>query len=345
MSPPRATRLVVMIPCLDEAETLPATLAELPRSVPGIDEVRVLVIDDGSTDGTAEVARAGGADWVVRHRRNLGLARAFATGLREALARGADYVVLTDGDSQYPGAELPAVVAPLLAGDADIAVGDRRPGTLGHFSPIKRRLQLLGSRVVGWLAGFPVPDAASGFRAFTRDAALRLRVHTGFSASLETLVQAGRAGLSVAWVPIAVRPTPRPSRLHRGSFHYVRRQTLTLARALAVYEPLKTFGCLGLPFFLAGLALELRFLVIYLAGAGGVGRYIHSVTVGGFLITLAVLIWALGLLADGLLANRRTIEDALLRLETLERTAIGAGAAAEPEPAAAAPAGTAHLSG
>ncbi|MEM7480139.1 MAG: glycosyltransferase family 2 protein [Acidobacteriota bacterium] len=313
------SRLVVFISCLNEAETLPATLEEIPRQIPGLDEVVVVVVDDGSTDETAELARRHGADHVVRHRRNLGVARAFQTGLQTALDLGADYLVNTDGDGQYPGDRIGDLVAPLLRGEADVVLGDRGPGKVAHFSPVKRWLQRLGSHVVSRFAGTPIPDAASGFRAFTREAALRLKVFTEFSYSQETLIQAGHQGLALAFIPVTTRRTDRPSRLHKGNLHYVFRQLLTIGRALAYYAPIRTFGCLALPFFLGGFVLELRFAVLYLTGQGGIGRYIHSVTLGGFLLTIGCLIAALGLIGDGLQANRRLAQDALLRLERLER--------------------------
>jgi hypothetical protein len=208
---------------------------------------------------------------------------------------------------------------------------------VAHFSPLKRRLQTLGSWVVSRFARCAIPDAACGFRAFSRAAAMRLQVFTGFSYSMETLIQAGRQGMALAFVPIATNPTPRPSRLHRSSLHYIVRQAVSIARVFAYYEPLKTFGLLGLPFIAAGLFLEGRFLWFYLSGQGGVARYIQSVTIGGFLITLGFLLGALGLLADGLRANRRLHEDVLVRLQELDERLNGRGAAAprpSPEDAA-----------
>jgi len=332
------TRLIIQIPCLNEAESLPATLAELPRQIPGVDEVVVLVIDDGSVDDTAEVALRSGADHVVRHKTRQGVARAFVTGLRAALDLGADLVVNTDADNQYPGRYIPALVEPLLRGEADMVVGDRNPGELTHFSPLKRRLQRLGSWTVSRFARCVIPDAASGFRAFTREAATRLQVYTGFSYTLETLIQAGRQGMAVTSVPLEANDTPRPSRLHRNNLHYVVSQALSIARAFAYYEPLKTFGLLGLPFVGAGLFLELRFLWFFLSGQGGVARYIQSVTIGGFLITVGFMLWALGLIGDGLLANRRLSEDVLVRLQQLEeRLPPAPDRAASPAPPPADP--------
>jgi glycosyltransferase involved in cell wall biosynthesis len=318
------TTLVIQVPCFNEADTLPAVLADLPSQLPGVDRIVVLVVDDGSTDNTAEVARRAGAQ-LVRHKRRLGLARTFQSALRASLALGADLVVTTDGDHQYPGRFIAPLVAPLLAGEADLVIGDRRPDRLAHFSRPKQWLQGAGSWAISRLAKLDVPDAASGFRGLTREVARRLQVYTDFSHSLETLIQAGRQGMSVVSIPIEVNPPTRPSRLHRGSLHYTLRQIVSIARAFAIYEPVRTFGLLGLPFLLVGLGLEVRFAVLTLLGLGGVARYVQSVTIGASLAIVGFLLWVLGLLADGLLANRRLSEDLLVRTQQLADRLDAAG--------------------
>lgn len=304
-------RLVIQIPCFDEAENLAAVLQAVPRQIDGVDQVLVVVVDDGSSDGTAEVAARHGADLVFRHPRNRGYLSAFDTGLRAGLALGADIIVNTDGDHQYPGHHIAALIAPVLHGQADLAVGDRQPGINPHFSWLKRRLQQLGSWTVGRLAGIPVADAASGFRAYGRTAALRLYTFTDFSHTAESLIRYGQMGMTVAFVPIDTHATPRPSRLQRNMWHYVYRQAATLLRAHAFYRPLKTFLLLGAPFLGAGLVLALRFAYLYVSGQGGVARYIHSVTISGSLLLTGLLLWALGLLGDALMSNRRLAEESL----------------------------------
>ena len=224
-------KLIVQIPCFNEAATLPQTLTHLPRRIPGIDVIEILVIDDGSRDGTAEIARASGVHHVVRFPRNLGLAAAFTAGLSESIRQGADIIVNTDADNQYDAKDIPRLIEPLLAGRADIVVGDRQVGKLEGFSWLKQRLQVLGSWVIGRASALHTPDATSGFRAMTRNAALRTFVSTGYSYTLETLIQAGASRMTVEFVPISVNPQTRPSRLMRSIPHYIRKSTITILRA------------------------------------------------------------------------------------------------------------------
>ncbi len=313
-------RLIVQIPCLNESGTLPTTLAAIPRQIPGVADVRVLIIDDGSTDGTADVARAHGAELIVRHPQRRGLAAAFETGLQAALAAGADLIVNTDGDNQYPGEAIPGLVAPILDGRADLVVGDRKPGYNPEFSWSKRLLQRVGSWVVAQAAGTPVPDATSGFRAYTRDAALRLQLFTRYTYTLETLIQASKKGLRVAHVEVSVNPVTRPSRLMRSQWEYVKRSAATIMRIYAIYEPLRTFGLMSLPFILVGLALLGRFGVLYALGYlnEGSARLVQSVLIGGTSLIIGILILIFGVLADLMAANRRLTEEALYRLKRLE---------------------------
>ena len=266
-------KLIIQIPCYNEAATLPLALADLPRAVPGIDCLETLVIDDGSDDDTAAVAAAHGVSHIVRHPQNLGLARAFQTGLDACLRLGADVIVHTDADNQYPGRFIADLVAPVLAGQADMVIGDRQVATIDHFSPLKKRMLALGSWMVRNVSGTEVPDAVSGFRAYSREAALRFTILTRYSYTLETIIQAGKLGLGVVSVPVTTNPPTRPSRLQRSMWHFIKAQAGTILRLYAFYEPLRTFSYIAAPFLLLGAALWARFFVnAFLLGQSGVGR-------------------------------------------------------------------------
>lgn len=312
------TKLIIQIPCWNEAKTLPSVLAELPTDIPGIDCIETVVIDDGSTDGTAAVAEELGATYVVRHHGHKGLARAFQTGLDTCLRSGADIIVNTDGDNQYPGRHIPSLVAPVLRREADLVIGDRQVATVEHFSPVKKQLQSWGSRVVRAASGTPVPDAASGFRAYSREAALRLNVLTDYTYTLETIIQAGKKGLAVMSVPITTNAVRRDSRLIHSNWHYVKQQAATVLRLYAFYEPLRTFLYLSSPFFFVGLFLLGRFAYHYLIGERGIGRYLQSLFIGGTAMVIGVLIVILGILADLSAANRRLIEETSYQLKRRE---------------------------
>src|SRR3982751_1774765 len=259
-------KLIIQIPCLNEAQTLPATLADLPKSIPGIDVVEVLVIDDGSRDGTADVARACGVDHIVRLRRNKGLAAAFQAGIDACLKQGADFIVNTDADNQYAGHEIPKLLTPLLRGEADICIGDRNIAALRHMSWRKRQLQALGSWVVRQVSNTSVPDTTSGFRAYTREAALRMTIVSEFSYTLESIIQAGKKRMAIAHVPVSVNPRTRESRLFGSIFSYIKRSGATIVRIYAMYEPLKVFTYFGLLISLAGTIGLGRFFYYYLQG-------------------------------------------------------------------------------
>jgi glycosyltransferase involved in cell wall biosynthesis len=306
--------LVIQIPCYNEAETLGETIADLPRALPGISEVIILVMDDGSTDDTVQVALKSGADYVVRHRHNRGLAQAFMTGLNTSLALGADIIVNTDADHQYPGRYVVELVAPALANTADLVIGDRQPGSNVHFSPVKRLLENLGSWAIRILSQTTAPDAASGFRAYSRYAALRLQVHNNYSYTLETLIQAGKERMAIAHVPIQTNPSLRPSRLHKGNLSFIWRQGGTIIRSYVLYQPLQSFLLLGIPFVLVGALLIGRFLFFYFSGGSGVARYIQSVSIGGTLLIFGMVMVFLGLLGDALRANRQMMQEILVRL-------------------------------
>ncbi len=312
-------KLVVQIPCLNEAQTLPLVLRDIPRHIPGV-EMLVLVVDDGSTDGTAEVARQLGVEHVVRHPFRRGLAAAFQTGVDAALSLGADIIVNTDGDNQYPQTRIPDLIAPIVRGEADIVIGDRQTATIAHFSPLKRWLQAVGSWVVRLASGTDVPDATSGFRAYSREAALRLNLFTRYTYTLETIIQAGKKGLRVAHVPITTNPQTRPSRLLRSNWDYIKRSAATIVRLYAVYEPLRTFAWLSLPFLLVGIALIGRYIFFYFTDQAGVGRYVQSVVLGGTALSVGFFVFVFGVLADLVATNRVLMEDVLYRVRRGELT-------------------------
>jgi glycosyltransferase involved in cell wall biosynthesis len=314
----RVKKLIIQIPCLNEAQTLPPTLADLPRSVPGIDVIETLVVDDGSRDGTADVARACGVDHVVRLTRNKGLAAAFMAGIDASLKKGADFIVNTDADNQYAAGEIPRLLAPLLAGDADIVIGDRNIAEVEHMSWRKRQLQRLGSWVVRQVSSTSVPDTTSGFRAYTREAALRMTIVSDFSYTLESIIQAGKKRMAIAHVAVATNPRTRESRLFDNVFSYVKRSAATIVRIYAMYEPLKVFTYIGLTVFGVGFLLGLRFVYLYLTDYTGQGRYVQSLILSAVLLIVGFQVLLIGLLADVISANRKLLEDLVYRVRSLE---------------------------
>jgi len=302
----RLRSCAILVPALNEAEDLPATLESLPRELAGISSVAIIVVDDGSTDGTAEVAQRHGADVVVRHGVNRGLARAWSTGVAEALRIGADVIVHTDADGQYDARDIPALVAPILAGRADLVVGARPVADLEHFSGAKRLFQRLGSWAVRIASGTQVPDAPSGFRAMNAHAARQLTVTNGFTYTLETLIQAGRSGLRVTHVPVRVTGPTRPSRLMASWPRYVWRSAFTILRLAVVYRPFRFFASVGAVLLLIGSGLIGRFLINFLAGQGQ--GNVQSLIIAGMLVTLSVQAFMTAFLADAISANRRVTE-------------------------------------
>jgi len=300
-------KLVIQIPCYNEAEQLPATLADLPRSVEGFDSVEWMVIDDGSTDGTAEIARAHGVDHVHRLPKNQGLARAFMAGIETALRRGADVIVNTDADNQYDATNIPDLTRPILAGEAQMVIGARPISEIEHFSPIKRRLQRLGSWAVRKASGVDIPDAPSGFRAMHREAAVRLYVFNRYTYTLETIIQAGYLSIPVVAVPVRVNPPTRDSRLIKSIRAYVMRSAFTIIRIAILYRPFRFFGLAALVLLVPGMAAFLRFLFFYLTGDGA--GHIQSLVIGAGLNAMAAILFMGGVLADLIAANRVLLAD------------------------------------
>lgn len=307
-------KLIIQIPCFNEEATLPATLADLPRDIAGIDVIEVLIIDDGSTDRTLEVARAHGVDHIIRNKRNVGLARSFQRGLDACLDAGADLIVNTDGDNQYVGADIVLLVAPILAGEADIVIGDRRPAHNPEFSALKRKLQGVGSGVVATLAGVTVPDSVSGFRALSKDAARQLNIVSGFSYTTEMVIQAGKRGIAITSVPIRTNPSTRESRLFKSMPGFIGRSAATMIRTYAMYKPLRVFFFAGLALTLIGAWPLLRFLWFYAQGEGA--GHIQSLVIGGALLTMGSVSFMIALIADLMAVNRQLLERILHRLNT-----------------------------
>ncbi len=310
------TKLIVQIPCFNEVEDLPATLAAIPRVIAGIDTIEILVIDDGSHDRTSEVARIWGVHHIVRHRRNQGLAAAFRSGLKTALAAGADIIVNTDADGQYEGADIALLVAPIVAQQADIVIGDRGVANNAHFGPIKRLLQRLGSGVVRQLSRTDISDAVSGFRAISRSAAQQINITTDFSYTTDMLIQAGRKRLAIVSVPIRTHETLRPSRLFSSIPRFITNTGITIARAYTTYNPLRVFVGGGALIALIGLMPILRFMWFWATGNGD--GHIQSLVIGGSLLILGAITAIMGVLADLIAANRKLIEMSLVETRRLQ---------------------------
>lgn len=300
-------KLIIQIPCLNEEGTLPIVLADLPKELPGIDKIEVLVVNDGSTDRTVEVAWAHGVDHVVGFPQTKGLARGFMLGIESCLERGADIIVNTDADNQYNGADIARLVAPIIEGTADVVIGARPISTVKHFSLAKKMLQIMGSAVVKLVSGTQVQDAPSGFRAFSRDAALRLNVFSKYTYTLETIIQAGQKNMTVVSVPIRVNDDLRPSRLVRSIASYVRRSITTIIRMFVVYRPFRFFMILGGVVFAGGFAVGARFVYWYLHGRGG--GMIQSLILAAVLLMMGFHTMLLGFVADLLAVNRKLLEE------------------------------------
>lgn len=314
-------KLIIQIPCFNEAETLGIALSALPRQVPGFDTVEWLIIDDGSTDDTVKVALEHGVDHVVRHTRNQGLARGFMNGLQACLERGADVIVNTDADNQYQADDIPLLTAPIVAGKADIVVGARPIEAIEHFSPIKKLLQRLGSWVVRVASKTSIPDAPSGFRAMSRSAAQRLTVFSDYTYTLETIIQAGQKNMAITSVPIRVNGDLRPSRLVKSISSYIRRSIVTIIRVFVIYRPFRFFGSIGLVLFSAGFLIALRFLYKWLMSDYGYDGHIQSLILASSLMIIGFQTILIAFVADLLSANRKLMEEVrTLALESRDRS-------------------------
>jgi glycosyltransferase involved in cell wall biosynthesis len=310
------TKLIIQIPCLNEAATLPATLRDLPTAIPGIDVIEILVIDDGSRDDTMHVALAHGVHHVVRFRRNKGLAAAFMAGIDAAVKLGADFIVNTDADNQYSAADIPKLLAPLIAGEADICIGDRNIQALQHLTRSRKFLQRLGSWVVRQVSSTTVPDTTSGFRAYTREAALRMSIVSEFSYTLESIIQAGKRRMAIAHVEVSTNPRTRESRLFGSVYSYIKKSSATIVRIYASYEPLKIFSYIGLTIFGAGLLISFRFLYYYFTGTGM--GHLQSLILSAVLMIVGFQVLLIGLVSDMISGNRKLLEDLLYRIRVLE---------------------------
>ena len=309
-------KLIIQIPCYNEEQTLPETVKDIPRKIEGVDQVEILIIDDGSTDKTVEIAKEIGVDHIVRNICNKGLARSFLAGLDACLRLGADIIVNTDGDNQYKGEDIPKLIEPILKEEADIVIGDRQTDKVAHFGFAKKKLQKIGSWVIRGLSETDVPDAVSGFRAFRREAAMQMNIVSPFSYTIETIIQAGKKHLAVTSVPIGTNPKTRESRLFKSIPRFIERSLTTMIRMYTMYQPLRVFFYIGFFFILAGLIPSVRFLIYYFMGQGG--GHIQSLIFAAILFIVGFQVLVVGLVADVISFNRRLIEETLLRVRRME---------------------------
>lgn len=310
------TKLIIQIPCFNEEHTLPETIADLPDKIEGIDTIETLIIDDGSTDRTIEVAKELGVNHIIQNTSNHGLARSFRKGLDACLGLGADIIVNTDGDNQYAGWDIPKLVQPIVEGKAEIVIGDRQTHKIEHFSVFKKFLQKLGSRVVRQLSGTDTPDVVSGFRAISRDAALKLNIISPYSYTIEMVIQAGKKNMAITHVPISINPKTRESRLFKSIPSFVGRQLSSMIRMYAMYEPLRVFFYIGLTISIIGALPIVRFLYFYFTGDGG--GHLQSLVLGGVLLIIGFVTFMIGLVADLISFNRQLTEITLEKIRKIE---------------------------
>jgi glycosyltransferase involved in cell wall biosynthesis len=311
-------KLIIQIPCYNEEEALPATLAALPRKVPGFETVEWLVIDDGSSDRTAVVARQNGVDHVVRFQRHRGLSSAFIAGLDASVRAGADVIVNTDADNQYFAEDIPKLIAPILADEAEIVVGARPISATKHFSPFKKLMQRLGSWATRRISKTDIPDAPSGFRAVSREAAMRLHVFNEYTYTIETIIQAGQKGMAITSVPIRTKETLRPSRLVKSVFGYVNRQILTMMMIFMTYKPFRFFAVPGSILFLVGLLISIRFMYFFVTESGA--GHIQSLILSALLMGMGFFLAIVGLVTDLISVNRKLLEGLDWRLKRMEQS-------------------------
>jgi glycosyltransferase involved in cell wall biosynthesis len=309
-------KLIVQIPCYNEEHTLPQTVADIPRQVTGIDTVEILIIDDGSTDRTVEVAQKIGVDHIVRNKRNMGLARTFRRGLDACLKNGADIIVNTDGDNQYAGKDIPMLIRPILDGKAELVIGDRQTATIAHFSLMKKFLQRFGSSVVRKLSGVNVPDTVSGFRAISREAAIKLNIISSYSYTIEMIIQAGNKQMAVDHVPVDTNPKTRESHLFKSIPQFIIQQLVSMIRMYAMYRPLRVFFYIGFTLSLIGIYPIFRFLYYYMVGRGA--GHIQSLILGGAFLSMGFIAFLVGLVADLISRNRQLVELTLERVRRME---------------------------
>lgn len=310
------TKLIVQIPCLNEAQTLAPTINDLPRQIPGIDVIEFLVIDDGSSDNTVEVAKQLGVHHIVRHIKNKGLAAAFKTGLEASLRQHADIIVNTDADNQYRAADIPKLIEPILAGRAELVVGDRGIGSLPDFSYLKQRLQMFGSWIIGKASGLHTPDATSGFRALSRNAAMQTIVLSGYSYTLESLIQAGACNIAVEFVPVGVNPQSRPSRLMKSIWQYVRTSSVAIVRAYTLYQPLRVYSILSATLIFLGVIPGVRFL--YFLSIGQTTGHVQSLILSAILLIAGFQALLIGIVSDLIGSNRNLLEETVARVRRME---------------------------
>jgi len=309
-------KLIIQIPCLNEEHTLPDTIRDIPREIEGIDKLEILVIDDGSTDRTVDVAKKLNVDHIVQNKNNRGLARTFRIGLDECLRQGADIIVNTDGDNQYAGQDIPKLIQPILDGKADIVVGDRQTQEVHHFSLIKKILQKIGSHIVRQLSETDLPDAVCGFRAISRNAALQLNIISPFSYTIEMIIQAGKKHMAITHVPVKTNPKTRESRLFKSVPKFIERQLVSMIRMYSMYQPLRVFFYMGLALTILGAFPVLRFLYYYFSGDGA--GHIQSLILGGVFLIIGFITLMIGLVADLISFNRQLIEIGLEKIRRIE---------------------------
>jgi glycosyltransferase involved in cell wall biosynthesis len=311
-------KLIIQVPCLNEEETLPLVFKSMPKKIPGIDTIETLIIDDGSTDRTVEVAKKLGVDHIIYHSKNRGLARSFADGVDAALKLGADIVVNTDGDNQYPQESIPELVKPILEGKAEIVVADRQTHKIKHFSSFKKFLQKFGSGVVNKAAGTKIPDAASGFRAYSKQALLEINIITDFSYCMETIIHAGRKGIPITSVPVTTNSKTRESRLFKNMRQHVVRSGSAIVRSYSMYNPFKIFATSAMLLFILGLLPFIRYAYFIFFTDAKAGDHVQSLLLGAVLIIIGVLFAVMGILADLIKINRKLLEDVLEKQKKLE---------------------------